>query len=105
MNYQRMEAAFRIKLAPPADSAHSWREVKQAPLANGFLLYATHSQAENGFSRIEVAVSLPCGKDPTRTPNEICIWGAAKFSKKLEVIGYKRGGQRPFQGGWMRQHW
>jgi len=105
LDYPRMEAAFGIKLDPPADAAHSWREVKQAPLANGFLLYATHSPAEKGFSRMEVAVSLPGGKDPARTPNEICIWDAATLSQQLEAIGYKRGGQRPFQGGWMRQHW
>ncbi|MDR6674219.1 hypothetical protein [Xanthomonas sp. 1678] len=48
--YPCMEAAFGIKLDPPADAAHSWHEVKQSPLANGFLLHATHSPAEKGFS-------------------------------------------------------
>ena len=105
LDYQRMESALGIKLAEPADSAHSWRVVKDAPLAGGFTLYATHSPAEKGFSSIEVIVNLPSGRDPTRVPTDICIWDAAALSQQLQAIGYKRGGQRPFQGGWMRQHW
>ncbi|MBB4127754.1 hypothetical protein GGR77_003076 [Xanthomonas translucens] len=105
LNYQRMESAFGIKLTEPADAAHSWRNVKDVPLAGDFTLYATHSPAEKGFSSIEVVVNLPSGRDPTRVPTDICIWDAVKLSQQLEAIGYKRGGQRPFQGGWMRQHW
>jgi len=105
LDYRRMEAAFSIKLTEPVDSAHAWRDVKDAPLAGGFTLYATHSPAEKGFSGIEVMVNLPGGRDPTRVPTDICIWDAAALSQQLQAIGYKRGGQRPFQGGWMRQHW
>lgn len=100
-----MESALGIEFSAPSDLAHPWREVKGAPLANGFTLYATHSFSAKGFSRIEIIVSPPGGKDPTRTPTEICIMDAAALSRKLEAIGYERGVQRPFQGGWMRQHW
>ncbi|WP_369940703.1 hypothetical protein [Xanthomonas medicagonis] len=105
LDYRRMEAAFGIKFNKPADAAHSWRNAKDVPLAGGFTLYATHSPAEKGFSSIEAVVNLPDGRDPTRVPTDICIWDAAKLSQQLETIGYRRGGQRPFQGGWMRQHW
>jgi len=105
LGYQRVESAFGIKLTQPADAAHSWRNVKDVPLAGGFTLYATHSPAEKGFSSIEVMVNLPSGRDPTRVPTDICIWDAAALSQQLQTIGYKRGGQRSFQGGWMRQHW
>ncbi|MBC3972620.1 hypothetical protein [Xanthomonas translucens] len=105
LSYQRMESALGIKFTGAADAAHSWRNVKDVPLPGGFTLYATHSPAEKGFSSIEVVVNLPSGRDPTRVPTDICIWDAAKLSQQLQAIGYKRGGQRPFQGGWIRQHW
>jgi len=105
LDYKRIGSAFGIKLTGPADAAHSSRNVKDVPLAGGFTLYATHSPAEKGFSSIEVVVNLPSGRDPTRVSTDICIWDAAALSQQLQAIGYKRGGQRPFQGGWMRQHW
>jgi hypothetical protein len=105
LGYQHMASMLGIGLAEPADAAHSWRNVKKLLLADGFTLYATHSPAEKGFSSIEVVVNLPSGHDPTRVPTDICIWDAAELSQQLEAMGYRRGGQRPFQGGWIRQHW
>ncbi|CAD7713001.1 hypothetical protein LMG31886_03840 [Xanthomonas hydrangeae] len=105
LDYQRMESALGIKLGPPSDPAYPWREVKEVTLAEGYALYATHRPTKDGFSRIEVAVSLPDHSDPTRVPTSTCIWQAEALSKALERMGYTRGGQRPFQGGWLRQHW
>ncbi|QJD69664.1 hypothetical protein HG421_19520 [Xanthomonas campestris pv. badrii] len=105
LDYPRMESALGIKLGPPSDPAYPWREAKDVALADGYALYATHRPTKDGFSRIEVAVSLPNHHDPMRVPTSTCIWQAEAFSKTLEGMGYTRGGQRPFQGGWLRQHW
>lgn len=105
LDYPKMESALGIKLGPPSDPAYPWREVKEVPLAEGYELYATHRPTKDGFSRIEVAVTLPDHSNPTRIPTSTCIWQAEALSKALEGMGYTRGGQRPFQGGWLRQHW
>ncbi|MEB2231704.1 hypothetical protein ABFU50_00720 [Xanthomonas campestris pv. campestris] len=105
LDYPQMESALGVKLGPPSDPAYPWREVKEVPLADGYELYATHRPTKDGFSRIEVAVTLPDHSDPTRVPTSTCIWQAEALSKALEGMGYTRGGQRPFQGGWLRQHW
>ncbi|MCC5099451.1 hypothetical protein [Xanthomonas campestris] len=105
LDYPRMESALGIKLGPPSDPAYPWREAKDVALADGYALYATHRPTKDGFSRIEVAVSLPNHGDPTRVPTPTCIWQAEALSKTLEGMEYTRGGQRPFQGGWLRQHW
>lgn len=105
LDYPQMESALGVKLGPPSDPAYPWRETKDVALADGYALYATHRPTKDGFSRIEVAVSLPNHGDPTRVPTPTCIWQAEALSKTLEGIGYTRGGQRPFQGGWLRQHW
>ncbi|CAD7374560.1 hypothetical protein [Xanthomonas arboricola] len=105
LDYPRMESALGIKLGPPSDPAYPWREAKDVALADGYALYATHRPTKDGFSRIEVAVSLPNHGDPTRVPTSTCIWQAEALSTALERMGYTRGGQRPFQGGWLRQHW
>ncbi|MGV7206161.1 hypothetical protein ACDI35_21075 [Xanthomonas axonopodis pv. cajani] len=105
LDYPKMESALGIKLGPPSDPAYPWREVKEVPLADGYELYATHRPTTDGFSRMEIAVTLPDHSDPTRVPTSTCIWQAEVLSKELEGMGYKRGGQRPFQGGWLRQHW
>ncbi|UXA51403.1 hypothetical protein M0D45_11610 [Xanthomonas prunicola] len=105
LGYPKMESALGIKLGPPSDPAYPWREVKDVALADGYALYATHRPTKDGFSRIEVAVTLPDHSNPTRVPTSTCIWQAEALSKALEGMGYTRGGQRPFQGGWLRQHW
>ncbi|ATS49952.1 hypothetical protein XAP3CFBP6996_000665 [Xanthomonas citri pv. fuscans CFBP 6996] len=105
LDYPRLESALGIKLGPPSDPAYPWREVKDVALADGYALYATHRPTNDGFSRIEVAVTLPDHSNPTRVPTSTCIWRAEALSKALEGMGYIRGGQRPFQGGWLRQHW
>ncbi|MBV6872172.1 hypothetical protein [Xanthomonas euvesicatoria] len=105
LDYPQMESALGIKLGPPSDPAYPWREVKEVSLADGYELYATHRPTKDGFSRIEVAVTLPDHSNPTRVPTSTCIWQAEALSKALEGMGYTRGGQRPFQGGWLRQHW
>ncbi|MCC4610534.1 hypothetical protein LL963_00215 [Xanthomonas campestris pv. esculenti] len=105
LDYPRMESALGIKLGPPSDPVYPWREAKDVALADGYALYATHRPKKDGYSRIEVAVSLPNHGDPTRVPTSTCIWQAEALSKALEGMGYTRGGQRPFQGGWLRQHW
>ncbi|NJB93502.1 hypothetical protein [Xanthomonas arboricola] len=105
LDYPQMESALGIKLEPPSDPAYPRREVKDVGLADGYALYATHRPTKDGFSRIEVAVTLPDHSNPTRVPTSTCIWEAEALSKALEAMGYKRGGQRPFQGGWLRQHW
>ncbi|WP_311238052.1 MULTISPECIES: hypothetical protein [unclassified Xanthomonas] len=105
LDYPRLESVLGIKLGPPSDPAYPWRDVKDVALADGYALYATHRPTKDGFSRIEVAVTLPDHSDPTRVPTSICILQAEALSKKLEGMGYTRGGQRPFQGGWLRQHW
>ncbi|MBB4725712.1 hypothetical protein FHY31_004204 [Xanthomonas euvesicatoria] len=105
LGYPQMESVLGIKLGPPFDPAYPWREVKEVSLADGYALYATHRPTKDGFSRIEVAVTLPDHSDPTRVPTSTCIWQAKALSKALEGMGYTRGGQRPFQGGWLRQHW
>ncbi|MEA9482191.1 hypothetical protein VC290_17860 [Xanthomonas campestris] len=105
LDYSQMESALGIKLGPPSDPAYPWRELKDAALADSYALYATHRPTKDGFSRIEIAVTLPDHSDPTRVPTSTCIWEAEALSKALEAMGYTRGGQRPFQGGWLRQHW
>lgn len=105
LGYPLMESTLGIKLGPPSDPAYPWREVKDVALADGYALYATHRPTKDGFSRIEVAVTLPDHSNPTRVPTSTCIWQAEALSKALEGMGYTRGGQRPFQGGWLRQHW
>ncbi|CEF21818.1 hypothetical protein [Xanthomonas citri] len=105
LDYPQMESALGIKLGAPSDPAHPWREAKDVALADGYALYATHRPTKDGFSRIEVAVTLPDHSDPTRVPTSTCMWEAEALSKALEGMGYTRGGQRPFQGGWLRQHW
>lgn len=105
MSYARFESALGIKLGPASEPASPWHVVKDIALADGYTFYATHFPAEKGFSSMEVAVALPDPIDPTRTPTPVCIWDAAALSQRLEAMGYKRGGQRPFQAGWLRQHW
>ncbi|WDJ85177.1 hypothetical protein JH274_21330 [Xanthomonas campestris pv. incanae] len=101
----RLESAVGIRLGPPIDAPDSWYEVTGISLAEGYTLNATHFPMKQGFSRIQVSVHIPDGKDPTRKPTAVCIWDAATLSKKLEAIGYKGGGRMPFQNGWIRQHW
>ncbi|WP_325176184.1 hypothetical protein [Xanthomonas hortorum] len=105
MSYTRLESALGMKLGPASEPASPWHVVKDVALADGYTFYATHFPAKKGFSSMEVAVALPNPIDPTRTPTSVCIWDAAALSQKLEAMGYKRGGQRPFQAGWLRQHW
>ncbi|MBO9741051.1 hypothetical protein J7432_19090 [Xanthomonas axonopodis pv. begoniae] len=105
MNYMRLEAALGAKFGGTSDSVHPFHVMKNVPLSDGYTFYATHIPAEKIFASMEVAVGFPEGIDPTRTPTSRCVWDATTLSRKLEEIGYKRGGQRPFQGGWLRQHW
>ncbi|MFA1260160.1 hypothetical protein ACDI97_01600 [Xanthomonas axonopodis pv. fascicularis] len=105
MNYTRLEAALGAKFDGTTDSVHTFYIMKNISLSDGYNFYATHVPAEKIFSSMEVAVGLPERIDPTRTPTSRCVWDATTLSRKLEEIGYKRGGQRPFQGGWLRQHW
>ncbi|MFC0156229.1 hypothetical protein ACFFJ4_22375 [Xanthomonas dyei] len=105
MNYMRLEAALGTKFAGTSDSPHPFYIMKNVSLSDGYTFYATHVPAEKIFSSMEVAVGLPERIDPTRSPTSRCVWDATTLSHKLEEMGYKRGGQRPFQGGWLRQHW
>ncbi|MBV6872173.1 hypothetical protein [Xanthomonas euvesicatoria] len=105
MNYRRLEVALGTRFAGTSDSLHPFYIMKDISLSDGYTFYASHVPAEKIFSSMEVAVGLPERIDPTRTPTSRCVWDATTLSRKLEEIGYKRGGQRPFQGGWLRQHW
>ncbi|WP_238691688.1 hypothetical protein [Xanthomonas arboricola] len=105
MSHKRVEEMLGIKLDPPKDLAVSRRVLRSLPLANGYTLYMSHSPEKKGFSFINMLVGLPDKHDPTRVPDAACIWDAADLSAKLEAMGYKRSGQRPFQGGIQRQHW
>lgn len=105
MNYMRLEAALGTKFGGTQDSTHPFYIMKNVSLSDGYTFYATHVPAEKIFSSVEVAVGLPERIDPTRTPTARCVWDATTLSRKLEEMGYRRGGQRPFQGGWLRQHW
>lgn len=105
MNYMRLEAALGTKFGDTSDSLHPFYIMKNVSLSDGYTFYATHVPAEEIFSSMEVAVGLPERIDPTRIPTSRCVWDAETLSHKLEELGYKRGGQRPFQGGWLRQHW
>ncbi|WP_308812358.1 hypothetical protein [Xanthomonas citri] len=105
MNYTRLEAALGAKFGGTSDSVHPFYIMKNISLSDGYTFYATHVPAGKVFSSMEVAVGLPERIDPTRTPTSRCVWDATTLSQKLEEMGYKRGGQRPFQGGWLRQHW
>ncbi|WP_372392378.1 hypothetical protein ACCQ05_20970 [Xanthomonas sp. NCPPB 3582] len=105
MNYMRLEAALGAKFGGTSYFVHPFHVMKNVPLSDGYTFYATHIPAEKIFASMEVAVGFPEGIDPTRTPTSRCVWDATTLSRKLEEIGYKRGGQRPFQGGWLRQHW
>lgn len=105
MNYMRLEAALGTKFGETSDSLHPFYIMKNVSLSDGYTFYATHVPAEEIFSSMEVAVGLPERIDPTRIPTSRCVWDAETLSHKLEELGYKRGGQRPFQGGWLRQHW
>lgn len=105
MNYMRLEAALGTKFGDTSDSLHPFYIMKNVYLSDGYTFYATHVPAEEIFSSMEVALGLPERIDPTRIPTSRCVWDAETLSHKLEELGYKRGGQRPFQGGWLRQHW
>lgn len=105
MNYMRLEAALGTKFGGTSNSLHPFYIMKNVSLSDGYTFYATHVPAEEIFSSMEVAVGLPERIDPTRIPTSRCVWDAETLSHKLEELGYKRGGQRPFQGGWLRQHW
>lgn len=105
MSYKRMEEILSIKFDPPKDLAVSRRVLKNLRLAHGYTLYVSHSPEKKGFSFINLLIGLPDKQEPTRVTNAACVWDAAEFSAKLEAVGYKRGGQRPFQGGTLRQHW
>ena len=105
MNYMRLEAALGTKFGDTSNSLHPFYIMKNVYLSDGYTFYATHVPAEEIFSSMEVALGLPERIDPTRIPTSRCVWDAETLSHKLEELGYKRGGQRPFQGGWLRQHW
>ncbi|MFS8426387.1 hypothetical protein D0A38_22165 [Xanthomonas campestris pv. incanae] len=105
MNYMRLEAALGTKFGDTSNSLHPFYIMKNVSLSDGYTFYATHVPAEEIFSSMEVAVGLPERIDPTRIPTSRCVWDAETLSHKLEELGYKRSGQRPFQGGWLRQHW
>ncbi|WP_435003764.1 hypothetical protein [Xanthomonas arboricola] len=105
MSHKRMEEMLGITFDPPKDLAVSRRVLRNLPLANGYTLYVSHSPEKKGFSFINMLIGLPDKHDPTRVPDAACVWDAADLSAKLEAMGYKRGGQRPFQGGTQRQHW
>lgn len=105
MNYMRLEAALGTKFGDTSNSLYPFYIMKNVSLSDGYTFYATHVPAEEIFSSMEVVVGLPERIDPTRIPTSRCVWDAETLSHKLEELGYKRGGQRPFQGGWLRQHW
>ncbi|MEA9554538.1 hypothetical protein VC273_00935 [Xanthomonas nasturtii] len=105
MSHKRVEEMLGIKFDPPKDLAVSRRVLRSLPLANGYTLYVSHSPEKKGFSFINLLIGLPDKQDPTRILAATCVWDAADFSAKLGAMGYKRGGQRPFQGGTLRQHW
>ncbi|MEQ7893860.1 hypothetical protein [Xanthomonas arboricola] len=105
MSHKQLEEMLGIKFDPPKDLAVSRRVLRSLPLANGYTLYVSHNPERKGFSFINLLVGLPDKRDPTRVPDAACVWDAADLSAKLETMGYKRGGQRPFQGGTLRQHW
>lgn len=105
MSHKRVEEMLGITFDPPKDLAVSRRVLRSLPLANGYTLYVSHSPEKEGFSFINMLIGLPDKHDPTRVPDAACVCDAADLSAKLEAMGYKRGGQRPFQGGTQRQHW
>lgn len=105
MSYRRVEEILGIRFEPPKDLAVSRRVLKSLPLAHGYTLYVSHSPQKKGYSFSNLLIGLPDQQDPALSLNAQCVWNAAEFSKKLEAMGYTRGGQRPFQGGMLRQHW
>lgn len=95
-----------VKLVPIEPGAMGG-EAKSQPLADGYQFYASFAShsTPSSFPLHEVLMFLPGGKSLTKENSPPCVWSAERASKQLEAMGYERGGERPFQQGWMRQHW
>lgn len=82
-------------------------EAKRQVLADGYVFYADYSSLSSpaSFPLREVLFFQPGGKSVTDDPNAPCLWEEDKAAKALEAIGYRGGGEGPFQRGRMHQFW
>jgi hypothetical protein len=97
-------SALGVSLTPIEPGSDSMQARKQ-PLAGGYSFFAQATPDAPGFAFTEASFSLPGLKSPAQEVSPPCLWDAEEASRKLEAMGYKRGGQIAFHQGWLRQHW
>ncbi len=75
--------------------------------AEGYNYGASYFSVESArdFPHHEV-IFYQRGKPPvTEAPNGVCYWDAENAGRALESLGYRTGGEAPFQRGGVRPYW
>jgi len=103
---ERFEAAMGLSLVP--DESVSIRRVAEGLVTTeGYNYGASYFSVESagGFPNHEV-IFYQKGKPPvTDVPDGVCYWDADSAGRALERLGYRTGGEAPFQRGGLRQYW
>lgn len=102
----RFSTAIGVSLI--TDEKVSIRSIaKDLVTAEGYNYGASYSSIESAreFPSHEV-IFYQLGMQPvTEAPNGVCYWEADSAGQALEGLGYKTGGEAPFQRGSIRQYW
>ncbi len=103
---ERFEAAMGLSLVPD-ESVSIRRVAKDLVTTEGYNYGASYFSVESagGFPSHEV-IFYQKGKPPvTDVPAGVCYWHADRAGRALERLGYRTGGEAPFQRGGLRQYW
>ncbi len=101
----KFATAIGVSLVP--DEKVSIRHIaKDLATTDGYSYGASYLSVESAreFPSQEV-IFYQLGKQPvTDAPNGVCYWEAESAGRALEALGYRTGGEVPFQRGGIRQY-
>lgn len=103
---EKFSTAVGVSLVP--DEKVSVRSIaKDLATTEGYRYGASYFSVESAdaFPNHEV-IFYQQGKQPvTDAPDGVCYWDADSAGRALEGLGYRTGGEVPFQRGGIRQYW
>lgn len=106
ISQDKFSAAIGVTLIP--DEKVSIRSIaKGLVTAEGYNYGVSYFSVESAhaFPNHEV-IFYQQGKQPvTDAPDGVCYWDADSAGRALERLGYRTGGEAPFQRGGLRQYW
>ena len=102
----RFSSAFTVTLTA-YEPGVAGGYAKGQPLTDGYMFHASVSSlhSPSSFATHEVAFYQPGKKMFTEYPKAPCFWEASLAGEQLEIQGYERGAERPFQRGRLQEYW